>query len=270
MQVETSLPIPSVSVDAVIARRAAALECVERVSRALFELEMIASAPNSDIKAPRLYHENHAAREEFSTGSVMKWIDREVWNSLLHRSGMWSFMDARAREEWRRSYEEWLLPAVTKENIESAFAALQGQRASFVARGVADIFRRLSRHHVTNHGDRFTRKVILPALCSVWKGDWLMVNQNATDALDDLDRTLHVLRGLPAPEHQTRSAFRLVNLATSGEHRTMVAEFPYFTVRAFKRGTGHVIFRHDVDVDRLNAVLAAESGGSEIGTRARV
>lgn len=233
------------------------------------DLESIASAPGSDIKSPRVYHENHAAREEFSVESVMKWIDREVWNSLLHRSGMWSFMDARAREEWRKSYEEWTLPAVTKENIESAFDALQKQRATFVARGVADIFRRLSRHHVTNRGDRFTRKVILPALCSVWKGDWLTVNQHATDALDDLDRTLHVLRGLPAPEHQTRSAFDIVNRATSGPDRTMVAEFPFFVVQAFKRGTGHVTFRHDVDVDRLNAVLAAESGGAEIGTQSR-
>ena len=41
-----------------------------------------------------------------------------------------------------------------------------------------------------------------------------------------------------------------------------IAEFDYFQVRLFQNGNGHLTFRFQADVDRLNRVLAYGARGA--------
>lgn len=260
----TAQLIPSISIEALLARRYAVLAEVETIVGALARIDALTRCPDSGLPGSegnylpgvRCYMED---RRPFDVAVVRKRIDRALWDHLLHRSGLWSFMDARARDEWNTASEKGQFPELTHDNIASAIEDLHRKRGGMVARGVADLFRRLSRHHVTNKAAGFSRKIIMGYLCSVYVHGLLTVNHEATDALDDLDRVLHLLRGEPAPEHQCRNAFGLVNNAVG--KGTMIAEFRFFQVRAFKAGTGHIIFHDEADVDRLNAVLSVESNG---------
>lgn len=259
--------IPSISIEALLARRDAVLAEATAIADALARIEAIVQAEDSGLPGsegsslPGVRCYLDAGHQRFEVDAVRKRIDRALWNHLLHRSGLWSFMDARARAEWNEASEKGQFPELTHDNVASAIEDLHRKRGGMVARGVADLFRRLSRNHVTNKAAGFTRKIIVPHLCSVYHAGWLTVDYRTCDELNDLDRVLHLLRGLPAPEHQCRNAYGLVSDAVSNGKGSMVAEFPYFQVRAFKAGTGHVIFHDPADVDRLNAVLSVESGG---------
>lgn len=264
---ETRQPIPSASIEATLARRERARELCEQIATARAELEQLHGVEGGECIPLLRLCLDHRDRRDFTVANAMDQIDREVWSWLLKKSGMWTFMDHKAREEFRDQYDKGEFPPLTAENVEDAFSALHDQRKHMVARGVAELFRMLSNHHKTNAPNRFTPKLIVEYMCENWGGS-LSASHRRADLLDDLDRTLRVLRGMPELEHQTRGSWRrLSDALDAGGDR--VADFDFFTVRLFKKGTGHVTFKHEADVDRLNLMLAAATGGDKIAPEKR-
>ena len=260
----TALPIPSVSIEAVLARREKMRELSARIESTRRELEDMTGS--AGIPAMRVTLD-HRDRRDFTEKNAMREIDRELWSWMLNKSGLWSFMDHKARSDFREQYDKGEFPPLTAENVEDAFAQIHAQRGEMVARGVAELFRLLSNHHKTNKPNRFTSKLIVEYMGENWGGS-LSVSHSRADLIDDLDRTLRVLRNLPELEHQTRAAWRTLDDAVArGGDRT--ADFDFFTVRLFKKGTGHIVFKHDSDVDHLNLMLAVATGGDKIAPEVR-
>lgn len=251
--------VPSCSAEAIQAERDAVVRWAEQVG------ELIRSAP---AKSPKLYIDEHRwGREEFKVANVTRDADAYAWNRLLQESGLWSFMDAQAREEWRLQIHGPNhhgapmppLPAFTVAAAEDVARGIHEKRGAMVARGVEEVHRRLSGAYRSNEPARFGPRMVLRHLGHCWgSGKWLSISNDVCDRLDDLARFLRLARGIPEDDHR-RGCWHQLSDASNSAPCTVELEF--FTVKVFKNGNGHLWFRYPEDVARLNRMLAYGSPG---------
>jgi predicted RNA methylase len=248
--------------DAMLARRNAQVAACEYVDRVLKE------QPEG---FPRLFFSDG---REWDKARAIREAEREAWSELVTGTGLYTFMDATARREWSQHLDSGKLLEFTAENAAAFAEGLHAQRGAMVKRGVGDCFRRLSGHYATNKPDRFGRRMILTRVLTTYgsgRGAWWTTNSRACDDLDDLVRVLRLLRGLGEPDHRRGAhwAMREAGADNSSGAWPREVAFDYFTVRVFKNGNGHLTFRHDEDVLRLNKVLSMETDGMTLAPSAR-
>lgn len=189
----------------------------------------------------------HAKRDEAEV-AVVRIIDIRGWDYLLKESGLRTFMDAQAREQWSRQISEGDVPALTAANIEATFAQLYGARGDMFERGVLQCFRRLSWDYKTNQPFKFGKRIIVKYL--LMQGS---TNHRVTDELDDLIRVFSVLDAKPEPDHR-HGIYTLISDAQRA--RLTEAENDYFHLRWFKNGNGHLTFKRPNLSDQMNKILA--------------
>ncbi|UVE66990.1 DUF4942 domain-containing protein [Burkholderia pyrrocinia] len=190
---------------------------------------------------------DYAKRDE-AEAAIVRIIDIRGWDYLLSESGLRTFMDAKARDQWNNQIAEGDVPELTAANIEATFAQLYGARGDMFERGVLECFRRLSWNYRTNEPFKFGKRIIVRHLLSSGSP-----NHRVTNELDDLIRVLCVLDGKPEPDHR-HGAYCLVSDARQARHTE--AGNDYFHLRWFKNGNGHLTFLRPDLVDRMNRILA--------------
>jgi hypothetical protein len=258
---DTGAVIPSCAADAIQARRDAIVGAAETVAR------LLSAAPEG---FPRLYVDHRGSRTDFSLEHVTRDADAAAWDTLLRESGLWSFMDKTARDQWREQINGEYgrggvgkLPPIPVFTVDAArdFAArLHSERLAMVSRGVAEVHRKLSPDYRSNEVGRFGPRLVITRLGAVWgKGKWLHICHTTADVLDDLARFLYLARGLPEPDHR-QGAYRL--LSAAADSAPALVSMDWWTVRLFKNGNGHLVFKHAEDVDRLNRLLAVHGAGT--------
>lgn len=253
--IDTGALIPSVAIDQILAERDAMVRSAEQVAAAL------AAAPAG---FPGLYFDSGRCRwstsNEFAVDRVRQIADRHGWERLIAETGLWTFMDSKAREEWNEQIENGKFPPLTAESAEDTIRSIHQSRGSMVARGVQRCFAGLGAYK-TNRPDRFDRRMVLRGVV----GWWGHIGTGA-DVLDDLNRAIHLMRGLPEPDHRQGAWIVLQAARSSTDTKgrlssSFVATFSFFSVHVFKNGNGHVTFDHQTDIDSLNRVLAYSSRG---------
>ncbi|MET3217387.1 UNVERIFIED_ORG: hypothetical protein ABIC48_005171 [Burkholderia territorii] len=178
----------------------------------------------------------------------MRIIDIRGWDYLLSESGLRTFMDATAREQWSHQIAEGDVPELTADNIKATFTQLYGARGDMFERGVLQCFRRLSWNYRTNEPFRFGKRIIVRDLLS--QGS---TNHRITNELDDLIRVFSVLDGKPEPDHR-HGAYFLISDARR-ERQTEAAN-SYFHLRWNRNGNGHLTFSRTDLVDEMHRILA--------------
>jgi hypothetical protein len=256
----TESAIPSCDIDQLVAERDAVVERAEHVERLGAELEQLGA------RRPACGGWN--GRGSWSAAEEVKEWESRAWQRLLTDSGLRDFMDATARAQWEEQYRSRQFPPFTREAIAQAFDQIHAQRGDMVARGVRELFARLSSQHKTNKANAFGGKIIIGAVCSKWAGNYHEIYSSGrgnVDLIDDLNRTLHVVRGVPAPSGRAQSASGILGRAVSENRQNELIDFPFFTVRLyFGPGTAHIRFKHDEDVRRINAMLSIATGGTHV------
>lgn len=255
---DTTNLVKSISVTNLANQRVAVVERVRHALALLNEAEQLAKAAH--LGFPRLVLDDsyacrgrptisgeYAKRDE-AEAAIVRVIDTHGWNYLLSESGLRTFMDARAREQWGKQLAEGDVPELTAANIEATFAQLYGSRGDMFERGVIQCFRRLSWNYKTNEPFKFGKRIIVRYLFSHGSP-----NHRVTDELDDLIRVFCVLDGKPEPDHRY-GAYAL--LSDGRQARRTEAENAYFHLRWFKNGNGHLTFKRPDLVDSLNRILA--------------
>ena len=250
--------VKSISITNLANQRAAVVERVQQALDLLAEAERLARAAH--LGFPRLVVDDsygcrgrptitgeYAKRDE-AEAAIVSVIDTRGWSYLLSESGLRTFMDARAREQWNKQLAEGDVPELTAANIEATFAQLYGSRGDMFERGVLQCFRRLSWDYKTNQPFRFAKRIIVRYLLS--QGS---LNHRVTDELDDLMRVFCVLDGKPEADHR-HGAYYLVSEAR--QERRTEAENEYVHLRWFQNGNGHVTFKRPDLVDQMNLILA--------------
>lgn len=232
--------------------------CMERIQQAL---TLLSEARDIAIRAhltwPRIEVNPHGRHHgvdmpsDEALESIRRCIDAGGWAYLMHESGLRTFMDAQARSEWDTNlYEGKDIPELTADNVAATFAVLHERRSEMFDRGVLNCFRRLSWDYKTNSPRKFGKRIIVKNLVEM-RGPYRWFSHHVCDQLDDLARIFHLVDGRPEPDHRNGYQERL-NATTKDATEI---EDDYCTLRWYKGGTGHLMFkRHDL-VERLNQIL---------------
>ncbi|WP_423391476.1 DUF4942 domain-containing protein [Burkholderia sp. LMG 21824] len=250
--------VPSISIANLANQRVAVVERVRAALDLLGEAQQLAKAAH--LGFPRLVLDEsygcrgrptitgeYAKRDE-AEASMVRIIDIRGWDYLLSESGLRTFMDAKAREQWSNQIAEGDVPELTAANIEATFAQLYGARGDMFERGVLQCFKRLSWNYKTNQPFLFGKRIIVKHLFSQGCS-----NYHVTNELDDLMRVFSVLNGVPEPDHR-HGMSGLISAAQ--RQRKTEAENDYFQLRWFKNGNGHLTFLRPDLVEQMNKILA--------------
>lgn len=255
---DTTDLVKSISIANLANQRTAIVERIHAALDLLGEAQQLATAAH--LRFPRLVLDesygcrgrpsvtgDYAKRDE-AQAAMVRLVDAHGWNYLLAESGMRTFMDAKAREQWNRQIAEGDVPELTVANIEATFAQLYGTRGDMFERGVLQCFRRLSWDYKSNSPFRFGKRIIVRYLLSQGCS-----NYHVTNELDDLTRVFSVLDGKPEPDHR----HGISSLISHAQRlRKTEAENAYFQLRWFKNGNGHLMFLRVDLVDQMNKILA--------------
>jgi hypothetical protein len=255
--------VPSIAIDALLAHRDAAVAHLRNIAAAVKGYHEIGAAiwPTDEDGRGHVSYTYREPVEQRPSGKGLhlgdeKWVDESarsvdaaLWDHLLTESGLWTFFDAQAREEWRKQIDEGATPALTPDNIRATFEQLYAQRGTFFERGVVKLFRSLSWDYKTNEPVLFGKRIIVKGVTSGW-------GSRSSDALDDLDRAFHVLDGKPEPDHRSSIKSRL---PVSYDAKAYTLETPYLRLKGFKNRNGHVEFMRPDLVEKLNLILARNS-----------
>lgn len=257
--------VKSISIENLLQKRAVVLAEVARACAMLRNASAVAAA--AGLGFPRFRVDEHRydrgnltditdTEIENVTARIM---DRAAWQHLLEESGLRTFMDAKARQQWNEAIDKGTFPDLTRENIAATFAQMHDTRAAMFERGVCEIFRALSWHYKTNRPFKFGKRLVLRGMRSqVSGGKWGFrslgwPNDNTCSKLDDLERAFHVVEGVPEPDHREGWRSRLKYGDTLD---TPIPESTYMTVRSFRNGNGHLTFKRPDLVEQLNRIIA--------------
>lgn len=255
--------VKSISVTNLLSQRDAMVERLREVNLLLVEAQEIgiasgivdAAAYRSFSKLAGSCHNGYhdlALLNAEDIDSARKRIDAAAWDLLMNESGLKSFMDSRAREEWREKIEKAQTPALTRENIEATFEALYGSRGDMFERGVIHCFKRLAWCYKTNLPQKFGRRIVARVR------SYGHVDYQLCEPLEDLQRVLAVLDGKPQDDHRHALHNRLRE--AEGNFMATHAQFQhmddYMSFRVFKNGNAHITFTRPDLVDELNRILA--------------
>lgn len=259
--------IPSVSVDAIIERRNAAAERIREMHRLYLEARSVVASLVGDDSLTLTYRmalqnpSTHAYFEaEDGAERLIRSLDASMWDHLLDKSGLRSFMDATAREQWTKAIDNCDVPEFNRANIEATFQQLHGARGEMFERGVLALFRRLSWDYKTNSPVRFGKRIIRRLSSTTWS----YLCPSDCDWLDDLIRVFSVLDGKPEPDHR-QGAF--TRLHAAGFPRGGVVDLGYLTVKGHKNGNAHITFARPDLVDQMNRIIAKHHPGALPPTR---
>lgn len=254
--------IPSVSIEALLGRRAAAVACLERIRDAAAEFTTIGetlelgkgydgSTAQFKWREPLDGHRSDG-RPVVADASWFerskKAIDAALWEYLLALSGMRTFMDAQAKREWAEVINKLATPELTADVVHATFSELRNQRGQFFERGVVKVYRRLSWDYKTNKPYRFGKRLILRRVIDSMG----FASQDTCEALDDLVRACCILTKTPEPDHR-QGLYRALSASLDRKPREWSNE--YLHIRTFKNGNGHLTFKRLDLVKELNLIL---------------
>lgn len=242
--------VPSISLENLVAQRDAVVERIRKAHDLMAEAVQVASASVCGTDMVYMLRLMGRDNREWDVDKMIKEVDGKAWIFLIEQSGMKSFMDAKAREDWNKAIDKGEAPVLTMANIEATFTALLGARGDMFERGVIALFRNLSWDYKTNSPRMLGKRIIL-RYCVESYG---YVSHNGANSLDDLIRVMSVLDGKPEPDHRHGSYYTLK--AAGWPKNGPATLHDMLSVRGFKNGNAHVTFLRTDLVDAMNKIIA--------------
>ena len=146
-------------------------------------------------------------------------------------------------------------PEISEANILSTFEQLHQNKDEVFERGVINVFRGLNWNYKTNCPCRFGSKIIVNNLVRWDRWGFHLITGQQADRLADLERMLHLFSGKPIPDNRGNITLRLDDHIQSVQGKESY-EDEMFSIRYFKKGSAHIMFRKPELVDRLNDIIA--------------
>ncbi|MEQ1843958.1 MAG: DUF4942 domain-containing protein [Nitrospira sp.] len=246
--------IKSISIENMLNQRRAVAERLQQAHALLLEAETLAASAHlgaiRDLFSPRRHPPADSNfLDEDGLQKALHVLDGPAWIYLMSESGNRSFMDRTARQTWDEHIAKGEYPDFTKETVTATFGTLHLSREEMFERGVIETFRRLSWDYKTNQPFKFGKRIILQYLAD----DYGHLNYRALDELEDLHRVCCILDHQKEPDHRDGIATHMRTAASNNETQWTG---PYFMVKWYKKGTGHVTFLRTDLVTDMNRLLA--------------
>jgi Domain of unknown function (DUF4942) len=262
--------VKSVSIDNMLNQRDAALSKINQALDLLTEGQALARSAGVGFPRFKLDESRYSVYNLLdldsradATAKIRRVVDAGGWQYLMSESGLRSLMDAKARETWDKDIDEGKFPEFTRDNLTSTFSRLHDSRGEMFDRGVIAVFKSLSWDYKTNRPFAFGKRIVITYMRSSVSGGTGSslghVNHSSTDQLDDLVRVLSILDGKPEPDHRNGmwSALNTVRCVADGDVDT-----EYLTIRCYRNGNGHILFKRPDLVTKMNAILAKHYPGA--------
>lgn len=183
--------------------------------------------------------------------------DQAAWTTLLERSNVMDLMSAKRKAEWRTTLAKGEAPPFTQDAIIGTFRSLYESRAEVFETSVVECFEQLYPCYQRNGLSAFGKRVVLSNVTDVYAGG--LPGRSACDQVDDLLRFMHLMDARPVPHaHKVRDA--ILAAITKGADR--LYEDEYIHIRWFKNGNGHLTFKREDIVTRMNEMIAKHRANS--------
>ncbi len=191
-------------------------------------------------------------------------IDESLWRSAFDLTGLMQFMDAEAKQRFMREVEQ-KPPEFTVENVRSTLLSVMQDVDTMFARGLVNVFLRLSKDHKTNTTSPFkvNERAILSGMVKPRWGGGLEISYGhwASERLNDIDRVLKTLDGL---KHQPRSLETAINGVFAENN---VYEDDYYHVRGYRKGSMHIRFKRLDLLEKANKLISDYYHGQALAVR---
>ncbi len=260
-QTERGELMASVSIEKIISCRQHVLAKVSAAVELLKEAEKYSTEIGGGIVKDwdtknGIYTSLFAAHKDDVLVRVKKVNDHHIWTDLMKKSGMLSLMDDQARTEWDTHLERGEYPEITHDNILASFEQLNHEKEAVFERGVINLFKSLSWDYKTNNPCRFGAKIIMNYFVE-YSASWGFSScYSANNKLNDLERILSLLDGKSATDHRNSISGQLSDHIRANPSDAAVFVDEYFSIRYFKKRSGHLTFTCPTLIEKLNDILS--------------
>lgn len=242
-------PASTDMVDGLIGRYRSERERMERV------VDYLSGA---DFRAVIGYFEDAARQRDHRSGSTPSFklesglaaLNAHYWQQALGLTDVLDFMPTKRREEWFQLIHKHETPDFEEGAVRATLADLLSARMNFLAEKVDGIFQALSRGHVTNQPEGFSKRMILTGVTD----DWGSYGRIQTGHINDLRQVIAKFMGRDEPDWN--ASHRVVEIGRAQFRGEWVAlDGGALRIRCFKNGNAHLEVHPDM-AWRLNEVLA--------------
>lgn len=177
-------------------------------------------------------------------------LNSVYWRKAMDLTDVMSVMPQKRRDEWQEQITKRKCPDFLDATVRETFGHLFASRAKFLAERVDGIFYGLSRVHVTNRPEGFSKRMILEGVLN----EYASPEFRKSGIINDLRCVIAKFMGRDQPRY-TASQMLMTQLKDQwGEW--CVVDGGALKIRLYKKGTAHLEVHPDM-AWRLNQVLAS-------------
>lgn len=176
-------------------------------------------------------------------------LNADFWQQALNLTDVYEYMPNERRNEWNNQIHEMKAPDFEENAVRATLSELLFSRQKFFSERVDGIFRSLSRSHVTNRPEGFSKRMIIECMFDQWG----MCNYERTGYVDDLRKVIAKFMGRDATGLNTTN--KILNIARARSGEWVAIDGGALRVKAFQKGTIHLEI-HPYMAWRLNDILA--------------
>jgi hypothetical protein len=200
----------------------------------------------------------------FNVEGAIAHLNAAYWSKAMQLTDVLDAMPQKRRNEWHsqimnplgekkdRYSSEWVTPPIPEfndENVRSTLSALLSQRETFFAERVDGLFRSLSKTHITNAPEGFSRRMIIAHAI----GEYGTVDHGRAGVINDLRCVIAKFMGREEPKWDATSS--VVRFARERRGEWIDVDGGALRIRCYAVGTAHLEVHPDMSW-RLNCVLA--------------
>lgn len=189
------------------------------------------------------------AQSFFDLEPAIKAIDADFWGKAMLLTDVLEYMPAKKRSDWEKQICDLSTPAFEENSVRDTLSTLLLQRQTFFSERVDGIFQSLSRRHVTNRPEGFSKRFIIAYMLDSFG----YISYERVNYIHDIRCVIAKIRGYEAPHsRQTNEDINAIKKRYGEWH-----EFDggAFRIKIFKKGTAHFDIHPDIAF-RLNEILA--------------
>lgn len=217
------------------------------ISRALSQLDLVRHfmAANLDDRGRCLPSIERLAQLE----PAIKALDAHYWQMALDLTDVLDSMPQARRDQWNDQIEQRKAPPFERSSVLRTLQEMLDQRVTFFAERVDGIFQALSREHLTNRPEGFSKRMIIARA-----HDGIGTNYQTVGYIHDLRCVVAKLLGRDDPKRTlTIRAIEFGRKSVCG--KWVELDGGALRMRVYKVGTAHLEVHEEV-AWRLNQVLA--------------
>lgn len=210
--------------------------------------EAVAYFLSGNLHRERGYHVPPVGKLFDLPGAVAS-LNADFWQKALSLTDVYEYMPNERRNDWNEQIREMKAPDFEENAVRATLSELLFSRQKFFSERVDGIFRSLSRSHVTNRPEGFSKRMIIECMFDQWG----MCNYDRTGYVDDLRKVIAKFMGRDATGLNTTN--KILNIARGRSGEWVAIDGGALRVKAFMKGTIHLEIHPDM-AWRLNDILA--------------